>query len=676
MSERYDKRFALTDSLYGEGAPVLIAAGVLLWDNKAGQALVQLKLRNIGRKVIRGANVTVFPLDDAGNPIGASVCHSYTEQNAAGNGDFGQKSAIVLPDAAAASFTARVDAVEFTDGSCWTGSAAWEALPSPQTLESLDDPELAKQFRMKFGENSRCLPTKVKDLRYCTCGAVNRGEEAVCCACGKVLFSFGENELAELNAQKEDRLAAEREEAEQRRLAEEAERKAAALREEQARREAEALRQEKEQARRARREKTGRVVKKTLLILFAAALVIGLSFVAVTKFVIPEVQRNQAYRQAEEWFNSGAYEEAETAFLELGDYKDAPERALESRYQAARVCCDNGDYASAIAIWEELGGYSDSAGRAAQALLDWKEGDYQNALAQKEAGAYVAASESFAQLGDYKDSQEQSGECRQLQLEADYNAAADAFSRGEYREAMEQFALLGDYKDASEQYVLSAYQGGLALLESGSYQEAASLFKKAGDYEDAPEQVTEAVYRYGCQLLEAGNYTSALDEFKDCGDYADTAKKIQEAKFGYVNANLDPENKTTYSYLKELVEAKYSGAKKVYDELYSWKVEVIAFNNSPYSQENQSSVSKYQYMCVHFKVTGGEPGASTNLRTTITLPGGGVVSVPHPNVKAGGTGCSYAWFFDPSRAPTGTLTFRAYDENNKLLLTATVPVTR
>ena len=78
MSERYEKRFALTDSLYGEGAPVLIAAGVLLWDNKAGQALVQLKLRNIGRKVIRGANVTVFPLDDAGNPIGASVFHSYT----------------------------------------------------------------------------------------------------------------------------------------------------------------------------------------------------------------------------------------------------------------------------------------------------------------------------------------------------------------------------------------------------------------------------------------------------------------------------------------------------------------------------------------------------------------------------------------------------------------------
>ena len=674
MSERYEKRFALADSLYGQGAPVLIAAGVLLWDNKTGEALVQLKLRNIGRKVIRGANVTVFPLDTAGNPIGASVCHSYTEQNAAGNGDFGQKSAIVLPDAAAVSFTARVDAVEFTDGSSWTGSTAWEALPSSRTLESLDDPELAKQFRMKYGENSRCLPIGVKDLRYCTCGAVNRGEEAVCCACGKALFSFGENDLAELNAQKEARLAAEREEAEQRRLSEEAEKEAAAFREEQARQEAEALQQEKEQARRARRKKTGRVVKRTLWILLAAALVIGLSFVAATKYVIPEARRSQAYRQAEAWFDSGAYENAEAGFLELGEYKDAPERAQESRYQTAWACSDQGDYAGAIAIWEELGAYSDSAERAAQALLDWKEEDYQNALAQKEAGAFAAASESFAQLGDYKGSQEQSKECQLLQLEADYSAAADAFSRGEYREAAEQFAKLGDYKDAAEQSVLSAYQGGLALLESGSYQEAASLFKKAGGYEDAPERVTEAVYRYGCQLLEAGNYTSAMDEFKNCGDYADTAKKILEAKFGYVNENLDPENKTTYSYIKELVEAKFNGAKKVYDELYGWKVEVIAFNNNPYSHENQTSVSKYQYMCVHFKVTGGEPGASTNIRTTIKLPTGSS-SIPHPGVKSGYVGYSYAWYYNPNTAPTGTLTFRAYDEDNNLLMTASVPIT-
>ena len=674
MSERYEKLFALTDSLYGEGAPVLIAAGVLLWDNKTGQALVQLKLHNIGRKVIREADVTVFPLDEAGNPIGASVCHSYKEQNVAGNGDFGQKSAIVLPDAATASFTARVDTVEFTDGSCWTGSTAWEGLPLPQSLDSLNDPELEKQFRLQYGESSRFLPTKVKDLRYCTCGAVNRGEETVCCACGKPLLSFGENELAELNEKKEARLAAEREEAEQRSLAEEAERKAAAFREEQARQEAEALRQEKEKARRARRKKTGRLIKKTLLILLAAVLVISLTFVVVTKYVLPEVRRNQAYREAEYWFDSGAYEDAQIAFLELGDYKDAPERALESRYQAARVCCDNGDYPSAIAIWEDLGGYSDSAERAAQALLDWKEGDYQSALAQKEAGAYIAASESFAQLGDYKDSQEQSEECVELQLEADYTAAADAFSRGEYQTAMEQFAKLGDYKDAAEQYVLSAYQGGLALLESGSYREAASLLKKAGDYEDASERVTEAVYRYGCQLLEAGNYTSALDEFKNCSGYADTSKKVLEAKFGYVNANPDPENKTTYSYIKELVEAKYSGAKKVYNELYGWKVEVIAFNNNPYSHENQTSVSKYQYMCVHFKVTGGEPGASTNIRTTITLPTG-TTSIPHPGIKSGYVGYSYVWYYNPSAGPTGTLTFRAYDENNKLLLTDSVPIT-
>lgn len=674
MSERYEKRFALTDSLYGEGAPVLIAAGVLLWDNKTGQALVQLKLRNIGRKVIRGANVTVFPLDDAGNPIGASVCHSYTEQNAAGNGDFGQKSAIVLPDAAAASFTARVDAVEFTDGSCWTGSAAWEALPAPQTPESLNDPELAKQFRLEFGENSRCLPVKVKDLRYCTCGAVNRGEEAVCCACGKALFSFGENDLAGLNEKKEARLAAEREEAEQRRLAEEAERKAAALREEQARQEAEALRQEKEQARRTRREKTGRVVKKTLLILLAAALVIGLSFVVVTKFVIPEVQRNQAYRQAEAWFDSGAYENAETAFLELGDYKDAPERALESRYQAARVCCDNGDYASAIAIWEELGGYSDSADRAQQALEAWREPDYQAAMQMMEQQDYIGASKLFASLDGYRDSGEKVQECVDLENEANYQMACAALANEDYTDALSAFQALGSYRDSQEQYVQTAYTYGCVLLEQGQYVNAMDYLKKSGGHADAEEKISEATYLYAQELFEEGSLLSAIAQYEKCINYLDSSDRILEAKLAYAEQHLDRDDENTVKFLEELVGVNYAGAQKAAGELYAWKAVVLGFNNTPYSTEGQETISKYSPMYAHFKVYGGKEGETTTVKATLRAPNGQSGSIPFYNCKDGDEYYMTFTYFNPSNSASGTLTLSVYSESGKLLDKASVPV--
>lgn len=68
MSERYSKLFALTENLYATGAPVVIAAGALLKDNQTGKVLVQLKLRNIGKKTIKAATVCVEPLDTVGNP--------------------------------------------------------------------------------------------------------------------------------------------------------------------------------------------------------------------------------------------------------------------------------------------------------------------------------------------------------------------------------------------------------------------------------------------------------------------------------------------------------------------------------------------------------------------------------------------------------------------------------
>ena len=52
MSERYSRLFSLSENLYAEGAPVLIAAGALLKDNETGKVLAQLKLRSISDKKI------------------------------------------------------------------------------------------------------------------------------------------------------------------------------------------------------------------------------------------------------------------------------------------------------------------------------------------------------------------------------------------------------------------------------------------------------------------------------------------------------------------------------------------------------------------------------------------------------------------------------------------------
>ena len=60
MSERYARLFSLPTNIGQDGCPVLISAGALLKDNNTGKLLVQLKLRNISKQVIKSVKIKVI----------------------------------------------------------------------------------------------------------------------------------------------------------------------------------------------------------------------------------------------------------------------------------------------------------------------------------------------------------------------------------------------------------------------------------------------------------------------------------------------------------------------------------------------------------------------------------------------------------------------------------------
>ena len=47
MGETYTRLYSLPERLYTMGAPVVVAAGALLKDNRNGNIIVQLKIQNI-----------------------------------------------------------------------------------------------------------------------------------------------------------------------------------------------------------------------------------------------------------------------------------------------------------------------------------------------------------------------------------------------------------------------------------------------------------------------------------------------------------------------------------------------------------------------------------------------------------------------------------------------------
>ena len=100
MSDRYSKLFALSENLYSVGAPVVIAAGALQKDNQTGKVFAQLKIRNIQDKVIKAATVKITPFDTVGKPLGGTVDYQYLDLSAKRDTDFGQKTPVMLKEAA------------------------------------------------------------------------------------------------------------------------------------------------------------------------------------------------------------------------------------------------------------------------------------------------------------------------------------------------------------------------------------------------------------------------------------------------------------------------------------------------------------------------------------------------------------------------------------------------
>ncbi|MBE6764087.1 MAG: hypothetical protein E7553_07055 [Ruminococcaceae bacterium] len=278
MSERYSRMFSLPTELYTSGAPVVIVAGALLKDSRTGSMLAQLKIRNIQKKIIKAVKVSVLAKDAADRSLGEEREHSYSALNVRRDEDFGQKSPIML-DRNTCAFIAKVTEVVFSDQTIWTADeqACWEPLTPAVSPESrFPLAQLAKEFRIQFGENVLCFPTRDKELWRCACGVFNHNSEACCHVCGRsyeVMARVTEEELLDRVKKKQE------------------------------------LEQSKKRERRKILAVTAAVATAVVALLFCAGL----------------INREINYQVAVNQFAQVSYTQTEERFEALGDYKDSKE---------------------------------------------------------------------------------------------------------------------------------------------------------------------------------------------------------------------------------------------------------------------------------------------------------------------------------------------------------------
>ena len=116
-----------------------------------------------------------------------------------------------------------------------------------------------------------------------------------------------------------------------------------------------------------------------------------------------------ALAAAEKLLSEGQFAEAKEAFLALGDFENAPERALACDYAKAEHFVESERYAEAFALLEELGEYP-----GAKELSELAhETLYTRALEETYACHMDEAIELFNELGDYRDGALMKERCRE-----------------------------------------------------------------------------------------------------------------------------------------------------------------------------------------------------------------------------------------------------------------------
>lgn len=193
------------------------------------------------------------------------------------------------------------------------------------------------------------------------------------------------------------------------------------------------------------------------------------------KIILPEkfVPQQLKYTDAGLLLSDRRYDDAHTAFLALGTYKDSPDLAKEATYRKAAGLADNGKFDEAIQLYVDLADYKHS-----MQLIDEMNYRKGNFLVSEEE--FQKALDIFKKLADkdYPDADE-------MIKATNYAWASSYIANENYYDAYKKLSLTKGYKDTNtiqNSLQLLVYEDGKKLYHNKKYAEAEKYFELIGDF--------------------------------------------------------------------------------------------------------------------------------------------------------------------------------------------------
>lgn len=363
MSQAMETLKDSREPLWLEGCPVLLLSHTLLRQPDTGAVFARCLFQNVSGQTVSEASVSLSCTGGNWFPLRPVEDFLFSGLSAAPRETFGETILIPLPDPATRDFTVSVRRVVLEGGALWKrNSAQLQLLQAGAPLSSLGD--YREQYLRDVGTFTsapqRNLPCERPGWWQCGCGAVVPGAPGVCPQCGTVYQKL-------LEAANPRSLQEHLEETLRRQRAEEEGAKLQAL----------------QKAKKHKRIIIASILSSLVIAACAAAL---LHYMLVVR---PETQYNEAASLLQQADYDGAHE----AYLHLGNYRDAPQKAeealLEKDYQSALEQAANGEYEAALDQFTRLGGYRDASAQVKEILVMQKTEEMEQYISQEDwEGAY------------------------------------------------------------------------------------------------------------------------------------------------------------------------------------------------------------------------------------------------------------------------------------------------
>lgn len=357
------------------------------------------------------------------------------------------------------------------------------------------------------------------------------------------------------------------------------------------------IREKAEQEAKRKKAKAARITK-IILCAAAAVIIIAAASLFTKNFLIP----NSAYQKAVAMAENGQYDEAVSAFRELGDFKDSSAKINETYLQKAEALAGSGSYPEAMEVLEQTGLLDMNYQGSEQLYLD---SIYQMAKQAYDSGDYQSAIKGFEKVPGYENAD-------RYVADSKYTLAEQAYEQGSFDDAISAFQKMGDYEDAAQRALQIGYEAAEASYAAGDYDKAISYFQSLGDYEDAAQRVEALTYEAGVGCLQNENYTDAVKYLKSIPDYEDASAKLLEAKYSYCSATKDNPTDTTKSYIRDLQKENYADSASMAKVIFAWKAEMRIWVSLRLG--TQTGVS------FEAKLSGGD-GGSTKVKFVIYVDG-------------------------------------------------------